>query len=387
MRLVSTLVIIDAENCYTNNVMKSKHLQKSQNSSSTHRPDLPLLVATVVLVLFGLLMIYNASPVTSERDFGDPTRLAVRQVIWAFGSVAVAFIAYKFNYKMLEKLAPLIILGSLALTIAVLIPGIGLKIYGAQRWIGLGSLFSIQPAEFVKLGYIIYLAAFLAKKVKFWPFAILTGLLIFVLLLQKDLGTAAILSVTGVLLYFLSGAPITHFLMIIPGGILAGIFFIFSSDYRRQRLLTFLHPTNDPTGSAYHINQILIALGSGGWLGVGLGQSKQKYGYIPEVTTDSIFAVIGNELGFVGSMVFISTLFLVVFRAFKIAGNIQDRFGQLLAAGIGIWLGLQVFVNIAGMVSLLPLTGVTLPLISYGGSSLLAGLLGIAVLLNISKHT
>lgn len=364
--------------------MKAKHLhQKVQ----THRPDILLLIVAVILVLFGLLMIYNASPVTSERDFGDPTRLARLQIIWAIGGVFVAFIIYKINYKVWEKLAPLIIVGAIALLLAVFIPGVGLKIYGAQRWIGIGKLFAIQPSEFVKLGYIIYLAAFLAKKVRFWPFVFVTAFLMTVLIVQKDLGTAIILSLSGLLIYFLSGAPLLHFFAIIPAGFLAIVGFVFSSSYRRERLLTFLHPNVDTSGAAYQINQILIALGSGGWFGVGLGQSRQKYGYIPEVTTDSIFAVIGNELGFIGSLIFIGLLFLTVFRAFQVSAKVPDRFGQLLASGLGIWIGLQVFVNLAGMVSLLPLTGVPLPFISYGGSSLLAVFFAVAIILNISKNT
>lgn len=364
--------------------MKAKHIQ---HKSQILRPDLILLGVVSVLILFGLLMIYNASPVTSERDFGDPTRLARLQLIWAVGGIFASIILYKINYKVWEKLSPLIIIGALGLLLAVFIPGIGLKIYGAQRWIGVGTLFSIQPSEFVKLAYIIYLAAFLAKKVKILPFASVTVFLMLVLILQRDLGTAVVISLSGLLIYFLSGAPLVQFLIIVPTGILAVFGFIFSSAYRRERFLTFLHPNSDPSGAAYHINQILISLGSGGWFGVGLGQSRQKYGYIPEVTTDSIFAVIGNELGFVGSAIFISLLFLIVFRSFKIASNAPDKFGQLLAAGIGIWVGLQVFVNLSGMVALLPLTGVPLPFISYGGSSLLSVFFAVAILLNISKYS
>lgn len=364
--------------------MKAKHIQ---HKPQKQRPDFILLIVAAVLVLFGLLMIYNASPVTSERDFGDPTRLARLQSIWTFGGVILAFVLYKINYKVWEKLAPLIIVGALGLLLAVFIPGLGITIYGAQRWIGVGRLFAIQPSEFLKLGYIIYLAAFLSKKVKLTPFAVITVFLMIVLVIQKDLGTAIIVSLSGLLIYFLSGAALAQFFVMIPAGLVAIIVFIFSSNYRRERFLTFLNPNNDTSGAAYHINQILIALGSGGWFGVGLGQSRQKYGYIPEVATDSIFAVIGNELGFIGSLIFIGLLFLIVFRAFKIASNIPDKFGQLLASGIGIWIGIQIFINLAGMVALLPLTGVTLPLISYGGSSVLSTLFAIAILLNISKYS
>lgn len=366
--------------------MKSKHISQQQKTT-IHRPDLVLLTCTVLLVIFGLLMIYNASPITSERDFGDPTRLARLQIIWAFGGALGAFIVYLFPYKFWEKLAPLLMLLAIGLLVAVFIPGIGLNIYGAQRWIGVGQLFSIQPSEFAKLAYIIYLAAFLSKKIKLWPFVSLTALLLGILILQRDLGTAIVISLTGLMIYFLSGAPLKHFFLLLPTGLVAIVGFIFSSAYRRERFLTFLNPNSDPEGAAYHINQILIALGSGGWFGVGLGQSRQKYGYIPEITTDSIFAVIGNELGFLGSIILIGFLFLIVFRAFKIAALLPDRFGQLLASGIGIWVGLQVFINLSGMMALLPLTGVPLPFISYGGSSLLAVFFAVAILLKLSRQT
>lgn len=366
--------------------MKAKHLSNNPKTQ-THRPDFLLLLTSLTLVLFGLLMIYNASPITSERDFGDPVRLARLQIIWASASFVVAFLIYLIPHKIWEKLALFVMIGAIGLLLAVFIPGIGLNIYGAQRWIGVGQLFSIQPSEFAKLAYIIYLAAFLSKKVKLWPFVVVTTFLLGVLILQKDLGTAIVISFTGVFIYFLSGAPLMHFFTIIPAGVVAVLVFIFSSNYRRERFLTFLNPNIDPQGASYHINQILIALGSGGWFGVGLGQSRQKYGYIPEITTDSIFAVIGNELGFIGSIIFISLLFLIIFRAFRISARLPDRFGQLLAGGIGVWLGLQVFINLAGMVSLLPLTGVPLPFISYGGSALLSVFIAVAILLQLSKNT
>jgi cell division protein FtsW len=363
--------------------VKSKQIQKSQ----THGPDYLLLIAVVILVIFGILMVYNASPVTSERDFGDPNKLSRLQIIWIAISIPLAYIAYRIPYKFWERFAPFALAMATILLLAVLVPGVGVSIYGARRWISVGNTISIQPSEFLKLGYIIYLAAFLTKKIRFWPFLIVTGFLVFVLLIQKDLGTASVTGLTGLFIYFLSGAPLLQFLILIPSSIVAGITFILSSSYRRERFLTFINPSSDPSGAGYHINQILIALGSGGWFGVGLGQSRQKYGYIPEVTTDSIFAVIGNELGFIGSVIFIGVFIFIVYRAFKIATSTGDQFGKLLAGGIGIWLGLQTFINLAGMVSLLPLTGVPLPLISYGGSSLLAIFLAIAILLNISKTT
>ena len=332
-------------------------------------------------------MIYNASPVTSLRDFGDPLHLARLQLIWAGIGLAGAAVGYRIYYKFWEHISPFLIVGALILLLTVFIPGVGVKVYGAQRWINVGNLFAIQPAELAKLAYVIYLSAWLSRRVKLAPFLIVTSLLGAIVLLQKDFGTTTIIATTGLIIYFLSGAPLRQFAVIIPTGLLAALGFIVTSSYRRERFLSFLNPSIDTQGAAYHISQILIALGSGGWWGVGLGQSRQKYGYIPEVTTDSIFAVISNELGFIGSAIFIALLFLVVFRGIQIARSSTDRFGQLLAAGIASWIGLQAFINLAGMVALLPLTGVPLPFISYGGSSLLTVIFGTAILANISRFT
>ena len=352
-----------------------------------HKPDFILLFTSIALLLFGLLMVYNSSPVTALRDFGDPFYLARLQVIWAGVAAIAGFIAYKINYKVLEKFGSLFIVVAIGLLLAVFIPGLGVEIYGAKRWISVGGFFSIQPAELVKLAYIIYLASWLSKKVKLAPFIFITLIISAIVIFQRDLGTTIIISVTGLLVYFLAGAPIKHFFTLIPAGFLTAAVFILGSDYRRARLMSFLDPSTDTQGGAYHINQILIALGSGGLFGVGLGQSRQKYGYIPEVTTDSIFAVVGNELGFLGTTVLIILFLVIVLRGIRIAQQTNDKFGKLLAAGIALWLGIQTIINIAGMVALLPITGVPLPFLSYGGSSLVSTVVGVALLLNISRFT
>src|SRR3989344_4919025 len=352
-----------------------------------HRPDFILLTTSIILLLFGLLMVYNASPVTALRDFGDPFYLAKLQVAWAAAAVVAGVKMYKINYKILESLAPLIIIGAIVLLLSVFIPGVGVQIYGAQRWISVAGIFSIQPAEFAKLAYVVYLASWLSKKIRLAPFAFITATVSLIVLLQRDLGTTVVISATGLIVYFLAEAPLAHFFTLIPIGVLTAAVFILGSEYRRARLLSFLNPTNDPQGATYHINQILIALGSGGILGVGLGQSKQKYGYIPEVTTDSIFAVVGNELGFLGASILLVLFLVIVIRGFQIARATNEKFGKLLACGISAWIGIQTFVNLAGMVAILPLTGVPLPFISYGGSSLVSTVVGVALLLNISRFT
>lgn len=352
----------------------------------SHRPDLILLAAISALVLFGLLMVYNASPVTSLRDFNDPLFLIRQQVFWVVIGLIFGVIVYKVPYTFWKKVSPFLIIIAVVLLLAVFIPALGVTAYGAQRWLNLGII-SIQPAEFAKLSYIIYLSAILSKKVKLSSFLIVSALLLAIILAQKDLGTSVILILIGLTIYFVSGAAWIQFLLLVPMVAFLGSVFILISGYRRARFLAFLDPKIDPQGISYHINQVLIAIGSGGIFGVGLGQSRQKYGYIPEVTTDSIFAVIGNELGFFGSLIFISIFLVIIYRGFKIATASPDKFGFLVAVGLTTWIGFQTFVNLSGLVALLPLTGVPLPFISYGGSSLVATLIAAAILLNISRYT
>jgi cell division protein FtsW len=331
-------------------------------------------------------MVYNASPVTSLRDYGDPLRLIRFQLGWAVFGIILAIIVFKVPYSFWQKVAPLLIILAVVLLLAVLVPGWGSKIYGAQRWLRYGWI-GIQPAEAAKLAYIIFLSAYFSKKVRFFPFLFITGLLAGIVLFQRDLGTTFVICSIGLAIYFIAGGFLWQIVALIPVIVAATAFLIFTSGYRKARLTVFLNPNIDPQGISYHLNQVLIAIGSGGLFGVGLGESRQKYGYIPEVTTDSIFAVIGNELGFLGSVILVSAFVLLIYRGFDIARAAPDKFSQLVAVGITTWIGLQTFVNLAGLTSLLPLTGVPLPFISYGGSSLVIILVASAILLNISCYT
>ncbi len=354
--------------------------------AQVHKPDIFLLITVVLLTLFGLLMVYNASPVTSLRDFSDPLYLFKQQAIWIAAGIALAAVAYKIPYSLLKSLSLPLIVFSLVLLLSIFIPGFGVTIYGAQRWLKIGFV-GIQPAEFAKLAYIVFLSAVFSKKPNLGVFLAITAVLLGIVLLQKDLGTAIVLAAIGVSLYFVSSAPLWHLLVLLPIGALSGAVLILTSAYRRARFLAFLNPNVDTQGISYHLHQALIAIGSGGVFGVGLGQSRQKYGFIPEVTTDSIFSVIGNELGFIGSVVFICAFLVIVYRGFKIASASNDRFAYFVAIGISTWIGVQTLLNLSGLIALLPLTGVPLPFVSYGGSSLLAVLLASGILLNISRHT
>ncbi len=352
------------------------------------RADFALLASVFILTIFGLYMIYDASSYVAFRDFADKYRYFKDQIFWVFiGFVALSIVSF-FDYHKYYNLALPILIGSIILLFMVFIPGLGIKVLGASRWINLG-FFVIQPSEFVKLALTIYLAAWFSAKEKgrFIAFLLLIGLVIFLVMLQPDMGTAVIILGEGMILYFLSGGSVWHLLSLVPVVVLGGLALIITEPYRMKRLATFLNPESGIQGASYHLRQILIALGSGGLIGVGLGNSLQKYAYLPESTTDSIFAIIGEELGFIGAVVLILILLFIIYRGFYIAVRAKDTFGKLLAGGITSFIAIQTIVNLGAQTALLPLTGVPLPFISYGGSALIINLVSIGILLNISRQS
>lgn len=363
---------------------KKKRAKGYRLKKTAHPADWWLVLTIILLTLFGLVMVGNASAVEAFRDFGNQYHFLKLQARW----VALGFFAFLgaclFPYRRLQKLTPLLLFITLLSLILVLLPRLGAQALGARRWINLGG-FNFQPSELTKLVFLIYLSAYLVKKNHPLPLLLISGLIVFLVMLQPDLGTTLVIVLSGFIVYFISGSPWWHAPLLAALGFAGGLGLILLSPYRKERLLTFLNPLRDPLGASYHIRQILIALGSGGLFGLGLGQSRQKYEYLPAVTTDSIFAVIGEELGFAGASALILVFLFLLWRGFKIAQNCPDRFGQLLAAGITSWLGLQALINFAAMVALVPLTGIPLPFISYGGSSLIVTLTASGILVNISK--
>lgn len=348
--------------------------------------DKSLFLLALGLTLFGFIMIYSSSSAVAFRDFGDKLYYLKNQFLWGFvGLISFIFFSF-FDYHKLLKLSPLIFLGCLIALVCVLLPGIGTKLLGARRWINIGG-FSFQPAEAAKLSSILYLSALLHKKPSLKKFLGVITILGILILAEPDLGTAVVTLATGFIIYFVSGASLIHFLVLGPGVLLAAGLAIISSSYRRSRLATFLNQQADPLGASYHVRQALIALGSGGIFGVGLGQSRQKYLFLPEVTTDSIFAVIGEELGLIGAVIVVLAFLWLIIKGLEIARNAPDSGGTLLAVGIVSLLGVQAFINIAAMVALVPLTGVPLPFISYGGSSLIVSLTEMGILINISRQS
>lgn len=332
-------------------------------------------------------MVYEASNVAAFREFGDKYHFIKDQLTWfVIGSIILVVLSF-IPYQKYYFLSFPIFLATIVFLIAVFIPGIGAKIQGARRWVNLGFI-RFQPSEFAKLSTILYVSSWLSHKEKerFLAFLTLMGITVGLVLLQPDFGTSVILTAIFLTIYFLSGAPVSHFIVILPIVVVSLIVLSVVSPYRSARIMTFLNPTHDLLGASYHIRQILISLGSGGFLGVGLGASRQKFQFLPEATTDSIFAIIAEELGFVGSVAVIAIYFFLFSRIAKVIMTAVDTQGKLLAGGILVYLGFQTAVNLGAMVALIPLTGIPLPFISYGGSNLITSMCAIGILLNISRQ-
>lgn len=363
---------------------KASSLQKQDGSI-----DKPLLFTLLGLLAFGLAMVFDASVADAVRTFGDRFFYVKRQLMWGALGLGALYFCANMKYSIWEKWAVPFLGITAVLLLLVLIPGVGVSALGASRRIDLG-LFGIQPAEIAKLALAVFLSASLSREnspVRFIvPLLVITGLII----VEPDLGTATIIAGLAFAIYFTSGAPLRYFATFVGVGGLLGLALTLLSDYRRERLVTFLNPHSDIMGtinaSSYHVRQILIALGSGGFWGLGLGQSRQKYLFLPEPATDSIFAIIAEELGFLGAMGLIAALVFLVTRGFLIALRTDDPFGRLLAVGIVSWIGAQCVINLSAMVALIPLTGVPLPFVSYGGSSLVVSLAAMGILLNISRY-
>ncbi|MEK7559293.1 MAG: putative lipid II flippase FtsW [Patescibacteria group bacterium] len=352
------------------------------------RIDLVLLLSVIFLTLFGLFMIYDASSFSAFRDFSDKYHYVKGQSVWVvLGFLLMGFFSF-FDYKKLYNLALPVLLFAIGLLVLVFIPGVGVHLLGARRWINLGFT-TFQPAEFVKLALAIYLASWFSHKEKgrLTAFLLLLGIIVFLVILEPDMGTAIVILLEALIVYFLSGGNVAYFGAVLPIAGVLGYLLIRLSPYRLKRLDTFLSLDQTATDTSYHVRQILIALGSGGIFGVGLGNSLQKYAYLPETTTDSIFAIIAEELGFIGAGAIIGVFVIIIWRGFLIAAKAKDNFGKLLAGGIISFLAIQTIINLSAQTVLVPLTGIPLPFISYGGSALIVDLCAIGILLNISRQS
>ena len=365
-----------------------------KNKNTQHKPDYILLATVFALVVFGLVVLASASVVVSRDNLEQNYYYFFHQLIHGvlIGFILLA-IVQKMDYCLWKKFALPFFAAGLGLLFLALIPGIGEGYDKASRWIMIGG-FSFQPAEIFKLVFILYLAAWLEKKgkevgnfsVALVPFLIVLVLIGILLIKQPDFGTLGVVVATAMAVYFAAGAKISHLLIIVSGGVVAFWGLIKMAPYRMDRLTVFLHPETDPQGIGYQINQALLALGSGGLFGLGLGHSRQKYNYLPEPIGDSIFAIIGEEIGFIGLLVLLALFVIFAWRGFKIAQAAPDAFGKLAAVGITSWLTFQALMNIMAITSLIPLTGIPLPFISYGGTAMITSLLGVGILLSISRY-
>ena len=353
--------------------------------------DKHLLIAVIILSLFGLLMIYSSSNIWAEYKFNDPYKYLKSQAIFLILGYIIIYIVSKINYQIYYKYSNIILFICIILLILVLIPGIGSVRNGSRSWFGIGS-FGIQPSEFAKLGIIIFTSKYLNNnKIKSIKSSVLPILLIVILLfglimLQPDFGTGVILVMTIITMLFISGVNMSFFIKLGILGLLGIVVLVIIAPYRLERITSFLNPWADPLGSGFQIIQSLYAIGPGGLLGMGLGNSIQKHFYLPEPQTDFIFSIISEELGFAGVLI-VATLFVTIIkRGLNISLNQENNFAKYLAFGISFSLAFQTILNLMVVVGLIPVTGVTLTFLSYGGSSLLVSMIGIGILLNISKY-
>lgn len=367
-----------------------------------------LFFLVIFLVAFSLLFFACLSAPASFERFGNTTYYFIHQLLYGFLPAIVAgVIAYLIPLKFLKKYALWVVLLNIGALFLVFIPGIGTKIGGASRWINLGS-FTVQPSEFLKLSAIIYLSAWIASKLSdaptsdwktrtqkgyhnfvyiFLPFIAFLGIIAAALYFQRDVSTLGIISLTLLALYFSARTPVWHTVLIVVVGLGILLFLIWFEPYRLDRFLTFLHPEADPLGKGFQLRQSLISLGSGGVFGLGFGMSVQKFDFLPQAMSDSIFAIFGEELGIIGAIALIVAFVLICWLGIKISRESKDRFSKMVAIGIVFWITLQAFINIASAAGAFPLAGIPLPFFSYGGSHLVAELIGIGLLLNISKNS
>lgn len=356
-------------------------------------PDFLLFMATVMLLSIGIIMVYSASQVTAAERMDDTFYFLKKQLLWALIGVLAMISVMNVDYWRYKKLAAPFLITAFILLVAVLIPGVGKSVKGAQRWLNFGIPF--QPSEIIKLALVVFMAWSLSQaksRIRYFgrgllPYLVILALACGLILMQPDLGTAIATAGTVYLMFFAAGAEGKHLSYLALAGFSAVGLAIALEPYRLRRFLAFIDPWEDPLGSGFHIIQGLYALGSGGLFGAGLGKSHQKYFYLPEQHTDFIFAILGEELGFIGGSLVILLFILFIWRGFKVALCSSDTFASLLAVGITSMIGLQAIINIGVVTSSLPITGIPLPLLSFGGSSLVFTLIGIGILLNISKFT
>ena len=391
--------------------MTRKPKRKSKSTSKAHAPDRSILIFSITMAIFGVVMIYDASVYKASQEFNNQFYFVQSQIIWLILGTIPALFAYFIDYRKLLKLSFPFLIFTVILLVLVLV--VGEATNGSKRWFQVGGLPQIQPAEFAKLAVVMYFSTWLSKRehnyTKFedafkkgflkslGSFIAILGTVALLILFEPDLGTTMIIGTTAVLMFFVSGTDKAHtygslglLLLMIPLALIAAIL----EPYRVSRIQTYFNlvltgEVSDPQGTGYQMQQILIGIGSGGFWGKGFGQSRQRFGYLVENTafTDSTFAVLLEELGLWGGTLIVLSWIFFLWRGFKIAFKAADKEGQLLATGITLWLTCQAFFNMAANVGLIPLTGIPLPFLTYGGSSTIVMMTALGLLLNVSRYT
>ena len=348
--------------------------------------DYTLMFSVIIITIFGLVMISSSSYVWAEYKFNNPYKYLINQGIFFILSLISMYVVSKIDYKILYKYSKVFILIVIIMLILVIIPGIGTVRNGSRSWFGIGG-FGIQPSEFAKLAIIIFASKYLSENKNSRLPILFLGLFLFgLIMLQPDFGTGMVLIMIVVSLLFISGMKISFFIRIGLLGVIGITILILIALYRLKRILSFLNPWSDPLGSGFQIIQSLYAIGPGGLFGLGLGNSVQKHFYLPEPQTDFIFAIISEEFGFLG-IIIVSILFLtIIISSINIALKSKDLFSKYLVFGITFWISFQTILNLMVVVGLIPVTGVTLPFLSYGGSSLLILYTSIGIILNVSRY-
>ena len=355
--------------------------------------DTVLFTSVTALVGIGLVMVFSASSATAYAQHGDIAYYLKRQLVWLAVGLAGAYACYRIDYQRLRSVAPYILLAAIAGLSLVFVPHVGVGVNGGRRWIGTQSL-SIEPSEFAKLALVIYLSAVLSARGEritslvrgLVPLCVPVAIMAVLVLKEPDMGTASLLLFIALALFFAAGARVVHLAAVVLAMVPFAALTVLASPYRRARIFAFVDPWKDPLNTGFHIVQSLLALGSGGLFGVGLGASRAKFFYLPEQYTDFIFSVLGEELGLIGTLAVIGLFVTLAYRAIRIALAAPDRFGFFLAIGCAAMITIQAFVNIGVVSSSWPVTGVPLPFISFGGSSLVVNLIAVALIANVGRH-
>ena len=360
-----------------------------------HQVSYALLTAVLALVAIGVVMVYSASSVRSYLASSDPAAQGMQQAVWALLGLAAMLLASRVDFRLLRYLAIPAYVVTLLLLAVVLIPSVGSEVAGSRRWLVVPGVGGFQPAELAKLAICIYLAHWLDRRGRnahgFWngliPFVLLVAPGFLLIAAEPDLGTAGVYAVTALSMFFMAGANLLYLGAIAGGVVGAAVLMVTSTPYQLQRVESFLDPFRDPLGAGYNTIQALMALALGGIVGQGLGASKQKFLYLPAPSTDFIFAIIGEEWGLVGTLTVVALFLIIAYQGYRIAIHAPDTFSGLLAAGITTWLVVQASINMMVVSALMPVTGIPLPFISYGGSALTINLVAVGILLSISRET